>query len=430
MPNVVIVHTDDTGQYIEPYGHDVPTPNLQEMAEEGVCFRNAFCAAPTCSPSRGAMLSGQAPHSNGLIGLTHRGFAMDNYGQHLVRHLSRNGFETALCGQQHEAETPERATREKLGYDVLPEDPGADGSFVAPHERAERDYANARAAAEYVRSDPDEPYFLSLGLYNTHREFPTDDLAVDPDYVRPPDPIQDVPAAREDMAGYVTAAGFVDDCIGHVLDALRDSGALDDTLVLFTTDHGLPFPDMKCNLFDGGIAVSLLARFPDRWRGVTRDALVSQIDLYPTLCECLGVETPDWVQGHSVLPLLRGETDAVRDAVFSEVTYHAAYEPKRAVRTERYKYIRRFDAEYETYVLANVDDSPLKRYLLERGLGDRHRPREALYDLAFDPNERENLVDDPAYEAVYDDLSNRLETWMVDTGDPLVEESVPKPDGA
>lgn len=92
MPNAVVVHTDDTGQYIEPYGHDVSTPNLQEMAEEGVLFRNAFCAAPTCSPSPGAMFSGQAPHSNGLTGLAHRGFAMGDYSQHLVRHRSSVGL--------------------------------------------------------------------------------------------------------------------------------------------------------------------------------------------------------------------------------------------------------------------------------------------------------------------------------------------------
>lgn len=389
MPNVVLVHTDDTGQYIGPYGYGVPTPNLQSLAEDGVLFRNAFCASPTCSPSRGALMSGQAPHSNGLIGLTHRGFSMDDYSQHLAGHLSRNGFETALCGQQHEAEgeTREQTAREKLGYDVLPENSGTDSTFIAPHELAERDYSNARAAAEYIRGDHETPYFLSLGLYNTHREFPVDGLTVDPDYVQPPEPVPDVPATREDMAGYATSVEFVDDCVGHVMDALRESGDLDDTLVIFTTDHGIPFPNMKGSLFDGGTGVSLLMRFPDRWRGTTRDALVSQIDLYPTLCEYTGIETPEWVQGTSLMPVIRGDTDEVRDAVFTEVTYHAAYEPKRAVRTERYKYIRRFDTEYETTVLPNVDDGPSKQFMMENGLGDWVRPREALYDLWLDPNE-------------------------------------------
>jgi len=432
VTNIVLVHTDDTGRYIEPYGYDVPTPNLQAVAEEGMVFRNAVCAGPTCSPSRGALMTGQSPHSNGLIGLTHRGFSLDDHDQHLANFLARNGYETVLCGQQHEAESDshQQPAREKLGYQVSPEDPGVDDAFEAPHERARTDYANTRAAARYVRQGHDDPYFLSLGLYNTHRPFPSDDLAVEPDYVRPPDPIPDVPAAREDMAGYVTSAGFVDDCVGHVFEALRESGDLRETLFVFTTDHGIAFKDMKCNLFEGGIGVSLLARFPDGPRGKVVDALVSQIDLYPTFCERLDLEPPDYLEGTSAMPLVRDETDAIRDEVFSEVTYHGAYEPKRCVRTERYKYIRRFDEEYSTYVLPNIADSPSKQFLLDHGLGDRDRPREALYDLYLDPAERDNLVDDPDHAAVHDDLASRLEAWMRRTDDPLLDGPVTKPPGA
>jgi len=433
MANVVIVHTDDTGWYIEPYGYDVPTPNLQRMAEEGVLFRNAFCAGPTCSPSRGALNTGRSPHSNGLIGLTHRGFSMDDHDQHLSNFLADSGYETALCGQQHEAEGESRqqAAREKLGFQVFPDDPGPEGSGLeASHESAETDYANARAAAEYIRGDREQPYFLSLGLYNTHRDFPIEDPDYDPGYVQPPAPIPDVPAGREDMAGYMTSAGFVDDCVGHVFEALRESGDLEETLFVFTTDHGIAFKDMKCNLFEGGIGVSLIARFPDGPRGEAIDALVSQIDLFPTFCEYLDLETPDYVEGTSMMPLVRGEAGSIRDQVFSEVTYHAAYEPKRCIRTERYKYIRRFDAEDTTYVLANIDDGPSKQFLLEQGLGDRERPREALYDLYMDPNERENLVDDPDHADVYDDLTGRLENWMTETDDPLLDGPVPKPEGA
>jgi N-sulfoglucosamine sulfohydrolase len=434
MTNVVYVHTDNSGRYVEPYGYDVPTPAIQSIAEDGLLFRQAISPAPTCSPSRGAMMSGCSPHSNGLNGLAHLGFSMDDYSQHLVRFLGRNGYETALCGQQHEANpdgvTRAEAGREILGYDRIPADPGSTADFEAPHELAETDYASARAAAEYIREDHAEPYFLSVGLDRPHIPFPRDDPDVDPDYVRPPEPIPDVPEARRDMAGYITSAGFVDDCVEHVYDALVESGDLDDTLFVFTTDHGIQFKNGICDLFETGIGVAMIARFPDGPRGEATDALVSQIDLFPTFCDYLGLDTPDYVEGTTMRPLIRGEVDSIRSEAFSEVTYHAAYEPKRCVRTDRYKYIRRFDEDFTRYVLPNIDDTATKEFLLEHGLADQERPREALYDLYHDPQERDNLVDDPDYADVYDDLTGRLEGWMEETDDPLLDGPVPKPEGA
>jgi arylsulfatase A-like enzyme len=359
---------------------------------------------------------------------------MDDYSEHLVRFLGRNGVETALCGQQHEAHPPtdDSVVHGTLGYDVVPEDPGPADDFVAPHELAESDYAKARAAAEYVREDHDDPFFLSVGLDRPHRPFPTDpeDLVVDPNSVQPPGPIPDVPAARRDMAGYITAARYVDDCVGHVYDALEAAGMLEDTVFLFTTDHGIQFKDGIADLFESGIGVSLIGRFPDGPRGDATDALVSQIDLFPTLCSYFDLEVPEYVDGVSMCPLIRGETDSIRSEAYSELTYHAAYEPKRCVRTDRYKYIRRFDESFTTYVLPNIDESPTKQFLLEHGLGKRERPREALYDLYHDPNERDNLVDDPAFADVYDDLAGRLRDWMQATEDPLLQGPVPKPEGA
>ncbi|GAB3035267.1 sulfatase [Natronobiforma cellulositropha] len=431
MTNVVLIHSHDTGRYVGPYGYDLPTPRLQRVAEEGVLFRQAHSAAPTCSPSRGALLTGQPPHVNGLVGLAHRGFSVDDYDRHLASYLSRHGVETVLCGTEHES--PADGSARDLGYAVFPDDPHpTNAAFDAPHEYAADDYASARAAAAYIHgwSERDPPYFLSVGFHNTHRPFPTGDgLAVDPAYVRPPDPLPDTPETREDMAGYATAVGFVDDCVGHVYDALESAGVLEETLLVFTTDHGPPFPGMKCSLRDGGTGVSLLIRPPDGPRGVAVDALVSHLDLYPTVCETLGVEVPDWAAGHSLHGLVVGEVETVREEVVTEVTYHAAYEPARCLRTERYVYVRRFD-DYETWVLPNVDDGPSKQHLLEYGLGEREQPREALYDRVYDPLECVNLVDDPEYAAVRDEFRERLHTRMAETGDPLLEGPVSKPDGA
>jgi len=449
VTNVVLIHTDDTGRYVGPYGHQVETPALERLADEGVLFRNAFCAGPTCSPARGALLTGQSPHSNGLVGLAHRGFAMENYDRHLAGYLSRNGYESVLAGQQHEADpagldtdVDDRqqnrydAAREVLGYDrTLDGDVDAARDIPIDHERTRRDLANSAAAASYLRDRAGEetPFFLSVGLWNTHDPMPLDQNRVDPDRVSPPRQLPDVPAVREETAAFRVLVEYVDECVETVVEALRDSGQLEETLLLFTTDHGAPFPLMKGSLFDGGIEVALLARFPDDLRaedgeGNAEDALVSHVDVFPTICDCLDIDVPSWVEGTSLLSLVRGETDRVREAVYSELSYHGTYEPKRCVRTDRYKYIRRFDGEDAGWT--NVPGGRSASFLEERGVYDRERPREALYDCYLDPGERENLVDDPDHAGVYDDLSDRLEEWMRATDDPLLDGSVPAPDGA
>ena len=436
MANVVIVHTHDTGRHVGPYGHDVDTPALSELADEGVTFRNAYCAAPTCSPSRTALATGQSPHAAGMLGLAHRGFSLTDYDRHLAGVLSRNGYESVLAGTQHEVAVDgmdrHEAARSVLGYDrTLDGDSDAVGDLPFEHGGTEEDLATAAGAAAFVRSpDADDPFFLSVGLSNTHQPMPLDQDAVDPDRVRPPAPLPDVPPVREEVAAFHALVRYVDECVGTVVDALRAAGRLDDTLLLFTTDHGAPFPYMKGTLFDAGVGVSLIARFPDGPRGVAEDALVSNVDLAPTIYEYLGIEQPSWIEGTSLLPLVRGEASSVRDEVYGEVTYHAAYEPKRCVRTERYTYIRRFDEEYTRVVGPNTDDGPSKQFLLEHGYLDRSPPREALYDRYHDPNERENLIDDPAHADVREDLTGRLANWMSRTDDPLLDGPVSKPDGA
>jgi len=442
VPNIVIVHTDDTGRYIGPYGHDIDTPNLAGLADEGVLFRRAYCAGPTCSPSRSAVMTGQPPHANGMLGLAHRGFDLDDPDRHLATYLSERGVETVLAGQQHEVSRDgmdrHEAARDLLGYDrTLEGDASAvEARDIDGNDSTPRDLANAAAAADFLRerdADAGAPLFLSVGLYNTHQPMPLDQETVDPDRVRPPAPLPDVAPVREEMAAYHVLAGYVDDCVGTVIEGLADGGHLDETLVVFTTDHGIPFPYMKCDLRDDGIGVSLIARFPDdeRYRaGETEDAMVSTMDLYPTFCEFLDLPVPAWTEGPSLLPLATGEADSVRERVFSEVTYHAAYEPKRCVRTDRYKYIRRFDESYTREVGPNTDDGPSKRSLVERGFLERRRPREALYDLYHDPNERDDLAGDPAHADVRAALADRLEAWMERTDDPLLDGPVPKPEGA
>jgi arylsulfatase A-like enzyme len=219
--------------------------------------------------------------------------------------------------------------------------------------------------------------------------------------------------------------------MGLVLDALDAVGLAEETLVICTTDHGIPFPGGKATLYDRGLGVMMILRGPGGFvGGRASDALVSHIDLFPTVCDLIGIERPDWLQGESLLPPVNGEVEEVRDAIFAEKTFHTAYEPERCVRTHRYKYIRRAPDAHPTPVLANVDDGPSKDYLLAHGWGEREVPREQLYDLVFNPNETRNLAGDPEYTHVLDEMRALLDRWMEETDDPLLYGPVSAPEGA
>jgi arylsulfatase A-like enzyme len=428
-PNILYLHSHDTGRYIQPFGRAVPTPNLQRLAESGVLFRQAFCAAPVCSASRSALLTGQAPHSAGMNGLAHRGFRLNDYRQHLVQFLGSAGYHTALAGVQHEAPAPGTLN----GYhEILPPLRRPDEGLL----RSGRSADIAAAAAAFLGQPLAQPFFLSVGFGDTHREFPVRDPRDDPRYILPPAPLPDLPEVREDMAQFMGSARALDDGVGQVLAALSD-GSLNDTLVIATTDHGIAFPGMKCTLTDHGLGVHLiLCWLPGKTAGSpvpftggqVVDAMVSHLDIYPTLCELLGLAEPAWLQGRSLLPLLSGETQVLHEELFGEVTYHAAYEPMRSVRTARWKYIRRFGGSRR--VLPNTDDSPSKTALLARGWGETLLPVEQLFDLAFDPNEAHNLAEDAAHAGPLAEMRARLERCMRSTHDPLLDGPVPAPPGA
>jgi N-sulfoglucosamine sulfohydrolase len=412
-PNILYLHSHDTGRYVQPYGHQVPTPNIQRLADQGMLFREAFCAAPTCSGSRACLLTGQWAHSNGMTGLAHRGWTLNDYSHHVVHTLRDAGYWSGLIGEQHLSVDPEA-----LGYDRVVDIDTTRVETVAP------------AAVALLRERPPQPFFLSVGFFETHREYFPSTSIRDSLYSLPPANLPDTPETRQDMASYKASARSLDQGVGAVLNALDEHDIADDTLVILTTDHGLAFPGAKATLTDRGIGVLLIMRGPGGFHGGrVSEALVSQIDLYPTICELVGIDPPAFLQGRSILPVMRKEAPEVNDAVFAELTYHAAYEPQRAIRTKRWKYIRRF-GDRELPVLANVDDGPTKELFIAEGWAERPLPREALYDLLFDPAESHNLADEPAHAGVLAELSGRLEAWMLDTGDPLLTGDVEPPPGA
>ncbi len=415
-PNILYLHSHDTGRYVRPYGHAVDTPNLQRFAEQGVLFRQAFCAAPTCSASRAALLTGQSPHSAGMLGLAHRGFRMRDCSQHILHTLRKAGYRSCLCGMQHIANSMPNGVAD-IGYDEVLAPASAHVRHAAP------------AAVDWLLDGPARPFFLSVGFAETHRAFPRSSLADVPNYVRPPAPVPDTPRTREDMAGFMGAARELDLGIGQVLAALERAALAEDTLTIVTTDHGIAFPGMKCTLTDHGLGVMLILRGPDGFTGgKCVDGMVSHIDVFPTICELLDLEPPPWLQGRSVLPLVHGHADEVNEQIFAEVTYHASFEPMRAVRTKRHKYIRRLH-DRDRPMLANYDGGPSKNVWMEHGFADRRVDRECLFDLIFDPNEAHNIAGDPDCADALADMRQRLDAWMRETGDPLLDPDYKHPAG-
>src|SRR4051812_13056172 len=180
-PNVLYLHSHDTGRYVQPYGHQIPTPNIQMLADQGALFRQAFCAGPTCSGSRAALLTGQYPHSNGMMGLAHRGWRLNDYGEHIIHTLREAGYRSELIGEQHISED-----LDTLGYDEVHRVARTNVELVAPE------------AVRVLREGIPEPWFLSVGFFETHRSLfePTSPRARPPTASPTRGPFRSTPWAR------------------------------------------------------------------------------------------------------------------------------------------------------------------------------------------------------------------------------------------
>lgn len=442
-PNILYLHSHDAGRYIQPYGFPVSTPHLQALASQAVLFRKAFAISPTCGPSRAAMLTGRYPHQNGVIGLPGpQGWLVDDYQTHIVRQLQKHGYETVLAGCQHEAD---KLDLSPLGYNRIlnsenPAHPLGGQWYPDTIERAEA-FLATRSHHE------NKPFFLSVGIAEPHRDnIPKPDInlhgqgdrfaqtrfydpqKLDARFTAPPPWLPDLPEIRRDMASYAYGVNLMDEYMGRVLTALQHSGLEDNTIVIVTSDHGIEFPGGKKTLGDQGTQVMLMLKFPCSMQipsGHVIEPMVTQLDLYPTLSSLLEFQPQHELEGKDLMPLIQGKVNQLHDAIFTEQTYHGQLEPCRAVRTERYKYIRHhFDTGPQMRC-----DGPTTEYMESFGWFDQSRGTEQLFDLYLDPWECCNLVGDPTLASVRSDLSSRLDAWMNQTGDFFPSGQFPEPPG-
>ncbi|SNZ15244.1 Arylsulfatase A [Natronoarchaeum philippinense] len=425
-PNVVLIHAHDLGRYLGCYGRDIETPAIERLAAGGALFENHFVTAPQCSPSRGSFMTGRHPHVNGLMGLAHGSWELHDDELILPHYLSDAGYETHLFGLQHISQDTDR-----LRYDQIHSEGNLYPGVAPSVHQANRAESVASVVDSFLeRGAFDAPFFASVGFFECHRveekagrfgfhgdQYDTDD----PEDIQPLPYLPDRPGIRHDLAEMRGMVDAIDDAVGTILDAIDDAGLADETVVVFTTEHGIAFPRAKGNCYDAGLEAALVMRVPGvADDGRRYDELLSNVDVLPTLLDLLDIDVPERVEGRSFLGLLTGGEYEPRERVFAEMTWHDMYNPVRAIRTERYKYVRSFWRLPKVYLPRDIFASESGREVRET-YGVPTRRYEELYDLRETPQEDENVVSEPRYQDARAALSRQLHEWMVETDDPLLD---------
>jgi N-sulfoglucosamine sulfohydrolase len=420
LPNVLFITADDLGwKDLACYGNpNLETPHIDRLAREGARFTHAFCVTSSCSPSRASFITGQYPHTNGVTGLTHHHplRSLSPFRQTLPSALAGRGFHTALEGKWHVSPylpTSWYGYQERLSG-ILAKDMVIEDST---------------RTLEFIRRNRDHRFYLEINYMNNHRDEEGEfhfapGFPIDPDAVRVPAYLQlpDWPEIRLELAEFYSQTRKMDAMIGEVLELLDELGLAENTLIVFVSDNGAPFPGNKMTLYDRGIGTPLILRWPARIPpALIVDDLATTIDLLPTVLEAAGIEVPGSVEGRSMLGRITGrERRLPHEAVFAEMTDHIDYIPSRAVRTRRWKYIRNLSD-----IAVGLDQLHAMEWahrLCERPDQPWKRPRapEELYDLQADPNEQRSLVGEARSREVLRWMSELLDKHLERTEDPAL----------
>jgi N-sulfoglucosamine sulfohydrolase len=413
-PNIIVMVVHDLGTRLGCYGETmVESPNLDRLAQEGIRFTHHYSVSPYCSPSRGSILTGKYPHVNGLMGLVPLGWNLSSDNATLSQLLKGGGYDTFLFGHQHEVRDRQQY---RSYYDYMSDEATTSCEQVASEVKH---FLTNRAP------ENENPFFARIGFWEVHRPYEAYEKA-DPASIVVPPYLKDTPGVREDLAMFHGSIKKMDQTVQNILDNLEKAGQKDNTIVVFTTDHGIDFPRAKGTLYDPGIQTTMLIRWPQACSGNTINSdLISSVDLFPTLLEAAGLPIPNNIQGQSFLPLLEGKEYSPRSFIFAEKNTVAS-DLKRCVRTNQYKYIRNFQEGPLIYMMPSMEAS-----LTRRDIGNDHlepRPSVELYDLNKDPNEMDNLAGHPEFAHIENMLADQLQGIMEETKDPILTELIARPE--
>jgi uncharacterized sulfatase len=445
-PNILLVISDDQSwNDAGAYGaRHVATPAFDRVAREGILFANSFCASPSCTPSRSAVLSGRHVWQQGEAGVLYGSIPPS---LPLYPHLLEDaGYATGYtgkgwapgdwkalgstrnpCGKEYNSKKHAEAVR-----------PGIEPSDYSENFR------------QFLTEKPkDQPFCFWLGSKEPHRVYDEGSglrLGKKLEDAQVPGFLPDTPEVRSDLLDYYLEIEWYDQQLARTLKILEENGQLDNTLIVVTSDNGMPFPHAKVNLYDSGLHMPLAVRWGDKLnRGSVIDSLVSHTDLAPTFLEAAGLPRPTGMAGKSLLPILLGQTfDNSRDSAFSAMERHTMCRPDgqgypmRSIRTKEFRYIRNYAPDrWPTggdFLSSNktthgdIDGGPTKDSVLnpetakkfpqQVALCINKRPADELYEVASDPDQTRNLAAEPRYSAQLNELRTRLKTYLKQTGDP------------
>ncbi len=428
--NVLLIIADDHGKDMPSYGNQaIKTPNLEQLASDGIRFTNAFCTTPSCSASRSVIFTGLQNHLNGQYGHTHsyNHFSMRDHIVPLPTLLKKAGYKTGIIGKFHVEPA------ENFAWDMY-----VSGRRVGGNRNVTE---MAKVADSFFEENQENPFFLTVSYSDPHRagegfgnetnKSEIEPTVYSPDEVQVPDFLPDQPEVRKELTEYYQAVSRVDAGVGLVLKALKDKGLHENTLVIYFTDNGIPFPGAKSCLYDPGINLPMLVRSPDqKQKGIVNNAMVSFTDLVPTILDWTGAQPPEYdLHGRSFLPVLHEENPRGWDEIFFSHTFHeiTMYYPSRGIRTKKYKYINNLAHNLQFPFASDLYASKTWQGVLERQdnyIGKRpvvdylYRDEEELYDIENDPNEINNLAYDPAYKDELETLRKKVLDFRKRTQDP------------
>jgi N-sulfoglucosamine sulfohydrolase len=444
--NIVLIVTDDQSPDLGCYGNKViQTSNIDALAADGIRLTHAFCTTASCSASRSVILTGMHNHANGHYGHAHdyHHFSLQAGVQTLPMRLAGAGYRTAQCGKIHVEPAAAVKFQETLQANAR--------STVEMAEKC-RDFVSAKS---------DKPFFLYFCPTDPHRDGQS--VADDPqkpnsfgnrakaypgvtevkykpaDVIVPPF-LPDSPTCRAELAQYYQSISRIDQGIGRLVEILKEAKIYDDTLLIFTADHGMAFPGAKTTCYEPGLHVPFIAKLPaaDKLAGRTSDAMISFVDIVPTLLDFAQVPPekdilPKFpVQGRSFLKAIREEHPKGWDEIYASHTFHeiTMYYPMRVVRTRKHKLIWNIAHSQPFPFASDLWEAPTWQAAFKQGpetlYGKRtvqqyiQRPEFELYDLAADPDEIANLADKPAHAELFAELKGKLKTFQKNTRDPWI----------
>jgi N-sulfoglucosamine sulfohydrolase len=436
-PNILFITVDDmNADSVGCFGCPIEgtTPNLDQLAADGIRFEHAHVQVPNCTPSRNVLQTGRYPQNNGVEGF----YDVVVEFPVLPDLLRANGYRTGIWGKVVDT-TPTSDYK----WDKVMQSSGGKGSIKSIKEvhRLTKKFIDESLKAQkpfyFVLniSDPHHPLYNSEAAKKKgHDNFPPSRIFT-PDEVVVPGFLPDIRKVRQDVTNYYNSVRRADDLAGAALQALEDSGEADNTIVMFLSDHGMPFPFAKTNLYHHSTRTPWIVRIPSvvQPSSVNQDHMISAIDFMPTILELCEIEAPGGIDGRSFVPLLKGKPQDGRNQVFKEFHENAGgiRNPMRAVETMRYGYIFNpwsdgerlfksatlYSPTYKAMATAARDSAQIDARIQHFN----HRSVEEFYDYEKDPDALHNLINDPHYADEIEALRSSLQAWMEGMNDPALD---------